>query len=75
MKKVKSIIILFLVLLVAIFAIQNSEIIEVQFLFWSFSTPRVLLIISMIFIGFFIGISASSISAIKNPIEKSKTIR
>ena len=68
MKKIKSITILFLVLMVAVFAIQNSEIIEVKFLVWSFSTPRVLLILSMIFIGFFIGISASSISAIKKPI-------
>ena len=72
MTKIKSVIILLLVLLVAIFAIQNSEIIEVQFLFWSFSTPRVLLILSMIFIGFFIGISASSISAIKKPNPQSQ---
>lgn len=73
MKKIKSVIVLFLVLLVAIFAVQNSEIIEIQFLFWSFSTPRVLLILSMIFIGFFIGISASSISAIKKPVTKPKS--
>lgn len=55
MKSIKSIITLLLIIAVLIFAIQNLAAVEIQFLFWSFSIPRALMIVSLMGIGFIIG--------------------
>ena len=55
MQSIKSIISLLLIIAVLIFAIQNVAAVEIQFLVWSFSTPRALLIFILLGIGFIIG--------------------
>ena len=47
-----------LVLLMLIFAVQNSEIVDVQLLRWHLKMPRSVLIFTMLLIGFIIGWSS-----------------
>ncbi|MAE91425.1 MAG: hypothetical protein CMI67_17870 [Pelagibaca sp.] len=65
MGKIKAVITLLLVFAVALFAIQNAEVVEINFLAWSFSIPRVLLVVALLAAGFVLGIIVSSISALK----------
>ncbi len=65
MMKIKAIIALVLVGLVALFAIQNATTVDVKFLFWSLSVPRVLLIVALLGVGFLLGITVSSFSKLK----------
>ncbi len=44
-----------LVLLVGIFILQNTEVVNINFLFWRFSMSRVLLIIIFLLAGFVMG--------------------
>ncbi len=39
----------------ALFIIQNISIVEIQFLFWSFSLPRALFLVLLLAIGILIG--------------------
>lgn len=55
MRSIKSIISLILIIAVLIFSIQNIAAVEIQFLLWSFSIPRALLIVILLGIGFIIG--------------------
>lgn len=55
MHTLKSIISLSLIIAVLIFAIQNVAAVEIQFLLWSFTMPRALLIATLLGIGFVIG--------------------
>jgi putative membrane protein len=61
MHSIKSIISLLLIIAVLIFSIQNIASVEIQFLLWSFSTPRALLIVILLGIGFIIGMLFYSI--------------
>lgn len=61
MKSLKSIISLLLIIAVMIFAIQNLAAVEIQFLFWSFSVPRALMIVILMGIGFVIGLLVCSL--------------
>jgi uncharacterized integral membrane protein len=45
-----------LVILSTVFALQNTGIVRIKFLFWSFSMSRVLLIIGSVVIGTLVGI-------------------
>jgi len=65
MMKIKSIIVLVLVAMVAIFAIQNATTVDVSFLFWSLSVPRAILVVALLGIGFMLGITVSSFSKLK----------
>jgi len=56
MRSFKSIISLILIIAVLIFSIQNIAAVEIQFLLWSFSIPRALLIVILLGIGFIIGL-------------------
>jgi uncharacterized integral membrane protein len=56
MHSIKSITSLVLIIAVLIFAIQNVAAVEIQFLLWSFSVPRALLIAILLGIGFIIGL-------------------
>lgn len=56
MKSLKSIISLLLIIVVMIFAIQNLAAVEIHFLFWSFSVPRAIMIVTLMGIGFIIGL-------------------
>ncbi|MFH1458300.1 MAG: LapA family protein [Candidatus Omnitrophota bacterium] len=51
----KWILVLILLLHLVIFAVQNYEIVKIQFLFWSFRTSRAIVIFSTLFIGIIIG--------------------
>lgn len=53
--KVKLAITLVLLLLVLLFAVQNSAIIELKFLFWVVEFPRSLLIFLTLLIGVVVG--------------------
>ena len=54
-RSVHLILSLVLVALVILFALQNTTIVEVRFLFWGFSLPRSLLIFVMLSIGVIVG--------------------
>lgn len=60
MKTVKSIITVVLLALVLVFAVQNMVIVQVQFLTWSLSMPRSLLVMVLLLIGFVLGWIVSS---------------
>ncbi|HUV21871.1 MAG TPA: lipopolysaccharide assembly protein LapA domain-containing protein [Gammaproteobacteria bacterium] len=62
MQSIKSIISLLLIIAVLIFSLQNVAAVEIQFLVWSFSTPRALLILILLGIGFIIGMLFYSIA-------------
>jgi len=62
MQSIKSIISLLLIIAVLIFSLQNVAAVEIQFLVWSFSTPRALLIAILLGIGFIIGMLFYSIA-------------
>lgn len=61
MQSVKSIFTLLLIIVVLIFALQNVAAVEIQFLFWSFSIPRALMIVALLGIGFIIGLLVFSL--------------
>jgi uncharacterized integral membrane protein len=52
---------LLLIIVVLIFALQNIAAVEIQFLFWSFSMPRALLIATLMGIGFIVGLLSFSL--------------
>jgi len=62
MHSIKSIVSLSLIIAVLIFTIQNIAAVEIQFLVWSFSIPRALLIAILLGIGFIIGMLFYSIA-------------
>jgi len=51
----KFILILVLLLLLVIFTVQNYEIVNISFLFWSFKTSRAIIIFASLLIGVAIG--------------------
>ncbi|KAF0122828.1 MAG: hypothetical protein FD151_591 [bacterium] len=53
--KAKTIIILVLVALLVIFLLQNTEVIEVRFLFWQISMSRIVLLFSTLIVGLITG--------------------
>jgi uncharacterized integral membrane protein len=61
MQSIKSILSLLLIIATLIFAIQNFATVEIQFLLWSFSLPRALMIVILLGIGFIIGLLFSSL--------------
>ena len=62
MRSIKSIISLLLIIAVLTFSIQNVAAVEIQFLLWSFSIPRALLIMILLGVGFVIGMLFYSIA-------------
>jgi len=62
MHSIKSIISLLLIIAALIFSIQNVAAVEIQFLLWSFSIPRALLIMILLGVGFVIGMLFYSIA-------------
>ena len=65
MKKIKAFTTIFLITLVVVFAVQNSAVVEIQFLFWNFSAPRVFLVLALLIVGFLLGVLMSNLSMIK----------
>ena len=66
MHAIKKIISLLLIIAVLIFSIQNIAAVEIQFLLWSFSIPRALLIVILLGIGCIIGMLFYSIAFRRN---------
>ncbi|MFH2012128.1 MAG: LapA family protein [Pseudomonadota bacterium] len=54
-KNVKNIIILVVVLLFVIFLLQNTEVVDVQVLFWQISMSRIVLLFSTLIVGLIAG--------------------
>ena len=69
--KLKLIALFLSILLVTLFALQNTEQVEVTFLLWGFSMPRALLMLTLFCIGVLFGISLSTIAGHKKN-QKSK---
>ena len=57
--KLKTLLAIFFATLIVIFSIQNSEITDVDFLFWKVSMSRVLIILGSFAIGILVGILVS----------------
>lgn len=57
--KFKTLVVLFFVMLIVIFSIQNSAVTEVDFLIWKVSMSRVLIILGSFGIGLLVGILIS----------------
>jgi uncharacterized integral membrane protein len=66
MRKFKAIMTLLLVALVAVFAVQNSDDVDIQFLTWSFTTPRALLVVLFLAVGFVLGLIVTSFSTLRS---------
>jgi len=54
--KIKTVIILILLVLLAIILVQNTKVIDIQLFFWKLSMSRIILIVVPLFIGFIIGL-------------------
>ena len=59
--KTKIIIALILVILALVIALQNTEHVPIQLLFWQFGMPRIILILSTLVIGIIIGYVAATV--------------
>jgi lipopolysaccharide assembly protein A len=57
--KTKTIVSLFFILLIVIFSIQNSEVTDVDFLFWKISVSLILIILGSFSFGVLVGILVS----------------
>lgn len=66
MKKLHSISSIIVILLVTIFALQNTAIVEIKLLFWGFSAQIALLVVILIGLGFILGLLFSSFSKHKD---------
>lgn len=53
--KFKTVLIILFITLIVLFSVQNVEITEVKFLFWSLSISRVLVILGSFTIGVLVG--------------------
>ena len=58
--KAKTIIIILLTILIVIFALQNTELVNVQLWFWKLQIPRALLIFCCMAVGVIIGLMIPS---------------
>jgi len=50
-----SVVLLVLLALVIVFALQNTQVVEVQFFFWTLSMSRALVLLGTLVIGLFAG--------------------
>jgi lipopolysaccharide assembly protein A len=62
MKKLHSISSIVVIILVTIFALQNTAIVEIKLLFWGFSAQIALLVVILIGLGFILGLLFSNFS-------------
>ena len=68
MATIKWTITVVLLLCVLTFVIQNTVIVEVQFLVWSVATPRALLVLCLVAVGFVIGYLLASLSRLNRSL-------
>jgi uncharacterized integral membrane protein len=65
----KLIILLVLSLLLVIFAVQNYEVVSIQFLFWSFQTSRTIILFGAFIVGVLVGLMAFVVKGKQSPIK------
>jgi uncharacterized integral membrane protein len=53
--RIWSVLLLVLLALVIVFALQNTQVVEVQFFFWTLSMSRALVLLGTLVIGLFAG--------------------
>ncbi|HHN64180.1 MAG TPA: LapA family protein [Nitrospirae bacterium] len=53
---VRGVIVIILVLIIVAFLLQNSQVVEIQFLGWKWSMSKVILIVFSMFVGALIGL-------------------
>jgi len=70
--KLRIITVILLLLLLVIFALQNTEIIGIKLWFWEVKTPRALLISLCIIVGVIIGMTLSkcNLKMLKRDVKK-----
>jgi len=59
--KPKTIIILILIILSLIIAIQNTEVVDLQLLFWKISMSRIIFMVFLLLVGFILGYLAAKL--------------
>lgn len=52
----KAVLIITLVILFTLFVLQNTEVVEIRFLFWKLSVSRVLMLVGALAVGCLIGL-------------------
>ena len=55
MTKLKTIIVLILLSCTLVFVFQNTETVEISFLFWRFALSRIVMILALLLVGFVLG--------------------
>lgn len=68
MKKLHSISSIIVIVLVTIFALQNTTIVEIKLLFWGVSAQIALLVVILIGLGFILGLLFSGFSNHKEKV-------
>lgn len=63
--KFKSIVVLTLMLIVALFSVQNAEVITVRFLVWHFTLSQALVILLAAFCGALAGLVVGTLSGLR----------
>ena len=65
----KLIMLLVLSLLLVIFAVQNYEVVSIQFLFWSFQTSRTIILFGAFSVGVLVGLMAVLVRGKQSPVK------
>jgi uncharacterized integral membrane protein len=68
----KLIIILFLILVASLFLVQNTQVVNIRIIFWTYSLSVSIVIVSMLIVGILIGWFLKSYISYKN--NKSKDL-
>ena len=56
LKQVKTAVIIILLSIFMIFILQNTQVVDIKFLFWQMSLSRVILLLGSLFIGILVGL-------------------
>ena len=56
LKQVKTAVIIILLSVFMIFILQNTQVVDIKFLFWQMSLSRVILLLGSLFIGILVGL-------------------
>ena len=69
----KTIFVLFLMVVVALFSVQNAETITVRFLHWQFAMSQALVIMLSAFCGALVGLAIGTLSGLTRAARPAKT--
>lgn len=65
----KLIILSVVLLVLVIFAVQNYEVVSIQFLFWTFQTSRTIILFGAFIVGVLVGLMAVLVKGKQSPIK------